>query len=135
MLKNKDKYIKISKELVPESFQHRTFHTTFIVKKGRIQSIGVNCLKTHPKNLEYDYIGRDGVDIRTYVGVHSELDAILKYRKDDCSDCVIVNVRVDKNNKINIAKPCRGCQSLLVRVGFKRMFYTDENGEFKLWVG
>ena len=120
-------------EMSPEIFCQRTFHTTFIVKKGRIQSIGTNCLKTHPKNLKYDYYGKEGVDIRSVVGVHSELDAVLKYGKDDCSDCIIVNVRIDKNKKVNIAKPCRGCQSLLLRVGYKRLFYTDENGIFKMW--
>jgi deoxycytidylate deaminase len=133
MLKNKNKYLEITRSLAPDIFPHRTFHTTFIIKKNKIQKIGINCNKTHPKNLKYDYVGREGVDIRGFVGVHSELSAILKYGKDDCSDCIFVNVRIDKNGSVSMAMPCRGCQSLFNQVGFKRVYYTDRNGEFKIW--
>jgi deoxycytidylate deaminase len=133
MLKNKHKYLEITKSLAPDTFEHRTFHTTFIVRKNKIQKIGINCNKTHPKNLKYDYIGRDGIDIRGCVGVHSELSAILKYGKDDCSDCTFVNVRIDKNGNFSMAMPCRGCQSLLKQVGFKKVYYTDCSGNFNIW--
>ena len=127
------KYIEITKALMPENFSLKTFHTTFIVKKNRIQKIGINCYKTHPANLKYKYYGKEGEDIRTLVGVHSELSAILKYGKEDCSDCVFVNVRIDKNGNPTIAKPCRGCQDLLVQVGHKKVFYTNFKGEFETW--
>jgi deoxycytidylate deaminase len=118
---------------MPAVINHRTFHVTFIVKKNKIQKIGINVNKTHPQNLKYDYVGREGIDIRGFVGIHSELSAIMKYGRDDCSDCTFVNVRIDKNGEVSMAMPCMGCQSLLNQVGYKRVFYTDRNGEFKLW--
>lgn len=127
-----EKYIEISKGLMPNNFQNKTFHTTFIVKKNKIIKIGINSYKTHPRNLRYNHRGKDnGADIRMYVAIHSELSAILKYGKDDCSDCIFVNVRIDKNGQPNIAKPCCGCSDLLNQVGYKRIYYTDSLGNFQ----
>lgn len=132
-MKNFKKYIEISKALVPNPDTFKTFHTTFIVRKGRIQKIGINQSRTHPRNLDYNYVGKDGTDIRTMVGTHSELSAILKYGKEDCSDCVFINVRIDKNSNPTMAMPCIGCQDILKQVNYKRVYYTDENGQFREW--
>jgi len=128
------KYVDLTKALMAENFSAKTFHTTFIVRKGRIQKIGINNDKTHPANLRYAYYGKDGTDIRRYVGVHSELSAILKFGKEDCSDCTFINVRIDRNNKPTMSKPCAGCQDLLLQVGYKKVWYTDEDGKFKQWI-
>lgn len=127
------KFIDITRALMVEGFETKTFHTTFILKKNRLQKIGINVNKTHPANLKYKYFAKDGIDIRSMVGVHSELSAILKYGKEDCSDCTFVNIRIDKNGKPAMSKPCKGCQDLLKQVGFKKLFYTNEDGEFKEW--
>lgn len=128
-----EKYIEITKALMADNFTAKTFHTTFILKKQRIQKIGINTDKTHPLNLRYQYMGKDGTDIRRFVGVHSELSAILKYGKEDCSDCVFVNVRIDRNGKTAISKPCVGCQDLLQQVGFKRLYFSNVNNKFEEW--
>lgn len=113
-----------------EGFSTRTFHTTFIIKKNKIQKIGVNTSKTHPTNLRYKYTGSAGEDIRAMVGVHSELSAVLKYGKEDCSDCTFVNVRIDRKGRVAMSKPCRGCQDMLDQIGFKRLYYSNIDGEF-----
>lgn len=119
---------------MPCDLTQKSYHTTFIIKKGRIQKIGLNnSFKTHPITKKYQYISKEGVDIREFVGVHSELSAILKYGKEDCSDCVFVNVRINKSGQPTIAAPCRGCGDILRQVGYKRVFYTNSDGEFELW--
>lgn len=128
-----NKFIELTKALMSENFKAKTFHTTFIIKKNRIQKIGINNGKTHPANLKYNYVGKEGKDIRSMVGVHSELSAILKYGREDCSDCVFVNVRIDRNGNPTIAKPCKGCQDLLMQIGFKKVFFTNEKGVFEEW--
>lgn len=128
-----EKCIDLTKALMSENFTAKTFHTTFIIKKNRIQKIGINVNKTHPANLKYDYYGKDGTDIRQFVGLHSELSAILKYGKEDCSDCVFVNVRIDRNGNATTSKPCRGCQDLLCQVGYKRVYFTNKDGKFEEW--
>ena len=67
------------------------------------------------------------------VGLHSELAAVLRYGEDDCTDCTIINVRIDKNGKTANAKPCLGCQSVLKQVGFNEMYYSTEN-EFEQYL-
>ena len=124
------KYVEITRALMNEGFSTRTFHTTFIIKKNKIQKIGVNTSKTHPTNLRYKYTGSAGEDIRAMVGVHSELSAVLKYGKEDCSDCTFVNVRIDRKGRVTMSKPCRGCQDMLDQVGFKRLYYSNTDGEF-----
>lgn len=129
-----DRFIEITKALAPLSrWDAKTFHTTFIVRKGKIQSIGVNSLKTHPSVLKYNYRGQDGVDIRPFVGLHSELSAVLKYGEEDCSACTFINLRIDKNGEINMSKPCFGCQHLLHQVGFKRLYFSTSVGTFEEW--
>lgn len=128
-----DRYVEISKALMPDELDTKTFHTTFIVKKGRIQKIGINSTKTHPRNLLYKYVGKEGKDIRTMIGVHSELNAIIRYGREDCSDCTFINVRIDKNGNVAIAAPCKGCQNVLRQVGFKQVYYTNDTGVFEEW--
>jgi len=128
-----EKYIDITKALMADNFTAKTFHTTFIVRKNRIQKIGINSDKTHPANLKYSYKGKDGTDIRRFIGLHSELSAILKYGKEDCSDCTFINVRIDRNGETAISKPCIGCQDLLRQVGFKKVFYSIKKEQFEDW--
>jgi deoxycytidylate deaminase len=127
------KYIDLTKALMTENFTARTFHATFIVKKNKIQKIGINNKKTHPRNLKYRYYGRDGEDIRGDVGIHSELSAILKYGREDCSDCTFINVRIDKNGNPTMSCPCKGCEDVLKQVGYKKVFFTNIKGEFEQW--
>jgi len=116
-----------------EGFETRTFHTTFIIKKNKIQKIGINNNKTHPANLKYNYYSKNGADLRSMVGIHSELSAILKYGREDCSDCIFVNIRIDRKGNTTISKPCRGCQDLLKQIGFKKLYFTNDLGKFEQW--
>jgi cytidine deaminase len=131
-LKESNKYISLARSLMPplDEQDARTFHVTFITRRGKIQKIGVNSMKTHPKNLRYNYFGKYGEDIREFVGVHSEMSAILKYGKEECYDCTFINVRIDRNGKVCMSMPCRGCQSILKQVGYKNIWYTDAYGNF-----
>lgn len=124
--------VEISKALVSRNAYPKNFHTTFILNKNKIKAVGINTPKTHPRNLQLNH-HKDGVDYHSDVGIHSELSAILKYNREDCSDCVFVNVRIDLNGNCVLSKPCVGCQSLLNQVGYKRFYYTDNNGEFVLY--
>lgn len=111
--------------------KQRCFHSTFLIRKGKIVSIGWNSEKTHPINLKYNYLNRQGNSIGNQVGTHSEASALLRYGQEDCSDCVVVNLRIDMNSKLNSAKPCSGCAHFLNQVGFKQLWASDSHGEFE----
>jgi len=111
----------------------RCKHYSFIVYKNKLLSIGFNNpLKTHPLNLRYKYKGRENNNIGEYIGVHSELSAILKYGFTDCTNHILVNTRLTIANNIANSKPCGGCQNLLKQLNFKKVYYTNNSGKFEL---
>jgi deoxycytidylate deaminase len=56
---------------------------------------------------------------------HSEISAILKLGKEDCSDIEFFNIRIDNNGNIVSSKPCANCMNMLRTMGFKRIYYTN----------
>lgn len=56
---------------------------------------------------------------------HSEISAILKLGKEDCSDIEFFNIRIDNNGNIASSKPCANCMNMLRTMGFKRIYYTN----------
>lgn len=110
------------------------FHTSFIIHKGRIISIGVNNKKTHPGNLFNPKINRRGDDISPIKGTCSEFNAIIKLKNTTnfpTNKCILINARIDRNKLFNLARPCNSCQSLLRYFEFKHIFYTGEDGTFE----
>lgn len=127
------RYIEITHALKNNShkIKCRCKHFSFIVNKNKILSIGINNpKKTHPRNLQYKYTGRYNNDISGYIGVHSELSAIIKYGFDDCTNHILINTRVNAAGEIANSRPCAGCQNLIKQLNFKRVFYTTNSGQF-----
>lgn len=65
-------------------------------------------------------------------GIHAEISAInnttAKYRKGS----VLVVGRVNKNSELAIAKPCQSCETILKKLGVKRVWYSTELGWQKM---
>lgn len=110
---------------------HRCRHFSFIIDGSRILKIGFNRDKTHPKNLLYDYRNRRGELMSNQIGIHSEMDAVIKLGATDCSGLVIVNTRINRNNCLDLSKPCRGCVDMIRRLNFKKIYYNDNYGMFR----
>lgn len=105
----------------------RAWHCSFILKKSKILSIGLNnYVKTHPKLKELGYSSMSGI--------HSELSACIKLGMMDCNGLTIVNFRIDNNNKLNLSKPCRHCERLIKALNFSSIYFTNENGMFEEYV-
>lgn len=121
---NFQRCLEFSRALFSPNHSERAFHTTFILRKNRIISVGVNHAKTHPMTLKFNYLGSDGTDIRKLVGIHSELSALLKLGEEDTSDYDFLNIRLDKAKNVKYSKPCTGCQHVLKQFGFRKFYYT-----------
>jgi deoxycytidylate deaminase len=125
------KCTEISYALLKKHGDYRCKHFSFIFNKNRLLSIGFNNpTKTHPKNLKIRFFNRQGIDISTAVGIHSELSAVIKLGEEDCTRYTIVNTRINRNNKIDFSKPCEGCSSLLKQLNFKKIFYSTNHNDF-----
>ncbi len=115
------------------SNKKRCHHFSFILKKNRVISIGVNTKKTHPKNLINRKVSlKTGVDFSEEKHTCSEFNSILKLKNltnIDTKKCVLVNIRIDKNNNTGHSKPCMSCENLLKFFEFKKILWTNKNGE------
>jgi hypothetical protein len=114
------------------SSSQRCRHFSFIFDKSRLLSIGVNSCKTHPLNLRYNYVNRQNDPIGSFVGTHSEMNAVIKLGLKDCCGLVIINTRINRNNQIDYSFPCNGCLDMIRKFGFKSVFYTTKNGDFDI---
>lgn len=115
------KILKITHDL-QEIPLGKSKHFSFLVDKNKIVSIGWNRTKTHTLAHKMGY---------TWKYIHSELDCIIKfpYKPEDLSGYIMFNTRIDRNQQIKIAKPCRFCQRTLNHFGIKTI-YTNNEGEF-----
>lgn len=108
----------------------RCRHFSFILDKNKIISIGLNSLKTHPKNLKYNYVNKLNQNISDIVGTHSELSAVIKLGKEDCRGLSLINTRINRNNLLDFSAPCSGCCDMIKQLNFDNIYYSNSNGKF-----
>jgi len=127
--------LKMSFVLSKEKKQNhaqRCKHFTFIYKKNKLLSIGINSPKTNPTNLRYNYINKDKNNISEIIGTHSEMNAIKKLKFQNYNELIIINTRINLNNEIDYSKPCAGCLQMIKELGFQKIYYTNKNSEFEI---
>jgi hypothetical protein len=131
------KFVDIAKALQPIHHDYslnRTFHVTFAVSKKKTISIGINNIKTHPNIKKLNYKSNKGEDLRNIARTHSELNCVLKLQNKFSSyflgDIVFVNIRLDRMGNVRYSKPCNGCTHLMEQVGYKKLYYSGDCGNF-----
>ena len=125
---------EIARALMPANFDEKSFHVTFGLHGRKLLAVGINNKKTHTRNLRAPYMDRaKNLHVGDQIGTHSELNCIKKFSEDDLSHITFVNIRIDKNGKLCIAKPCAGCSFLLSQTNFKRVYYSTNSQTFELW--
>ena len=94
----------------------------------------MNCNKTHPINLLNPKFSKEnGLNFSDQKQVCSELNAILKLKRltnIQTDRCTLVNLRYDKNKKLTLSKPCSSCENLLKYHNFKKIIWTNVDGEY-----
>lgn len=129
ILRRVNTYIELAKAMKPAKQTGQFYHVTFICKKRKVIAIGFNNLiKKHPEHKWGEYVCTKSNNSEHYAaGLHSELSAIIKCGHEDCSQFDFFNIRINNNNQIAPSKPCINCQRILNQVGYKNMYYFDEN--------
>lgn len=120
------KTIKLAHALCPANRANGlpTTHVAFLVHRNKIIKIGWNKNRTHPEIKNHPYHAGK-------VGIHAELDCLLKSGREDLSDHNLVVLRIDKNSKLANSKPCSGCKSLIKQFGVKNVFYSNSSGNIE----
>jgi deoxycytidylate deaminase len=116
--------VRLARNLVEVVEKQTWKHFSFICRRNTVYSIGWNnCNKTHPLAYKHNY---------KFNAIHSELHAIIKFncRIRDFSKFCVINVRLDKYNKVRMSKPCHTCQKLLYHFGVKNVWYSNNVGLF-----
>lgn len=96
-------------------------HTSLILRKGVVVSVGTNDNRTHPLAKKYGY---------RYDEVHSELDALLRYRGPK-NNLVLVNYRMNRFGDFRRSKPCCKCMPWCIGI-FDKIYYTTHDGLVQL---
>jgi hypothetical protein len=124
----------LSKDMVDFNSNKRCHHFSFILKRKKILAIGTNRKKTHPYNLKIPKISKEtGEDVSAQKYVCSELDAIRKLKRKtniDTKKCILINIRYDRNGNLAYSKPCMSCECLLEKNNFKKIVWTDAEGNY-----
>jgi tRNA(Arg) A34 adenosine deaminase TadA len=123
VFKKYSKCLEIARAMKPLSQEIRNYHVAFVFKKNKIVSISANKKRTHPKNLKFDYH-------KHQPGIHSELGAILKAKKDNFKKHTMFVVRIDNNGEAAYSKCCPGCSGLVKSVGMEKVFYSISETKF-----
>lgn len=101
-------------------YRHR--HYTFVMQGNKIVGVGVNKICTHP------------LSNNRFKMLHSELAALITLDiplpQINGKNYWLVNVRVLRNGKFSMSKPCKSCQMLIQEVGFSKVIYSDWEGKF-----
>ena len=131
-----NKTLELARALYPtEERAVRNFHVSAIWRRNQLLSVGVNNGKTHTRNARNPKHNREGIDISSEKFSCSEIVAMLKLGKMrytlDFSKCILVNARITRENKIGNSRCCESCRSLVNFLGFKRVYYTNNAGEFE----
>lgn len=122
-LEKKVKDLAICKFELPKS---KFRHFTFITLRNNIVICGRNhAFKTTPLSARLKY---------KFNAIHSEIDAIRqadKYLVLPTKKYKVVNVRLNADLNFCMAKPCSLCTKVLVQLGFREIWYTNEHGQLK----
>lgn len=126
------KILKRSQEIAEALYgQHnheKSKHWSFAWNKGKLLAVEENTKKTHPKNR---------FNVRNMPlyqkGRCSELNLALRLRGADWSKITIVNFRIGRDGEIRNSRPCCSCASLIQYLLPRRVYFTNENGEFEYY--
>lgn len=103
---------------------HNFKHFTFIIRRNKIICFGFNQpYKSHPIACKHGH---------RFNSIHAELHAICNfpYPVRELRKYTMVNVRISKDERLRISKPCRYCIPLIAGVSPRRIYYSTDSGDF-----
>lgn len=96
-----------------------------LTRRRKLISIGYNHMtKTHP--LQHKFHDKDFT-----IGIHAEIDCCIGISAGDLKGAEVCVVRLLRNGRIAMAKPCTVCRKLLRWVGIKEVVYSTGIGPWE----
>jgi deoxycytidylate deaminase len=113
-----DRFINLACHIASLSEHPRFRLGAVITKSACILSVGVNKLKSHPRQY-------NAYTHQKSISIHAELAAILVLSKSQLDYSTMYIARLLANEKSAMAKPCPACMEIILEVGIKRIVWTD----------
>ena len=107
--KKQKRYFDLAKNIAYNSPYNKIRHGAVLVKGGSV--INASCNKDN----------------------FSELGCILGISRGVTSGADVYVCRVNKQEQFRSSKPCKMCHDILKHVGVKRVYYTTDNGNVKMY--
>lgn len=121
-----NRLVDISYALLPESHGDdlcRARHFAYLLDKTRVIGIGWNKAKNHPWLRKFNYPSICN-------SIHAELN-VLSRNRNNCYGKDMVVLRINRNNKLDMSRPCIGCMSAIKIMGIRSVCYTNEDGQWQ----
>jgi len=98
-------------------------HGCVIYKKNQLIGKGCNKDKTHPAAIYY-YSGN----------IHAEFAAMITTNKKYLpgSSIFVVRIMRSKGEPLGISKPCKICMKMIRKAKIKKVYYTIEDGSWRM---
>ena len=130
-----DRITEISLAIKPmEIIKDEQFHLSFAVRKSRIIQIGQNNYKKRHNSNKFGIYKpfKTAAPKTTYIPcTHSELNLATRLGLETWEGLEIVNVRLNNQGELRLAKPCCNCYNNIINVlSPKRVFYSTSEGTF-----
>ena len=90
-----------------------------LVKGNRVLSFGINRYKTHPLQVSNRFTN----------SIHAEVDCLTKAPYDSIKGSTIYVCRRKALGELGNARPCKGCEAHLRKLGVSKVVYSGEGGE------
>lgn len=122
-------YLNMAHHACYYSDNHKTRLGCVVVYKNKVVSVGWNMNKTNPLQKELNaYRGFDSTS--AYNSLHAEVHALLKCKNLDIDwgKTSIFVCRIKKNGDSGLSRPCKGCMTLIKKMGIKNIYYSMEDG-------
>lgn len=132
-MKRYEKFFNIAKEISRISDFQRAKVGAVVVENNRIISSGYSSKKTSPLQHKYNaYRHFDNPDKYTPPYIHAEIMALapIMHQNHNWHKVSIYVYREKKDGTISCARPCEACMALIRKLGIRKIFYTNWEGQY-----
>jgi tRNA(Arg) A34 adenosine deaminase TadA len=115
-MSRQERYIEIAENAARLSSLSQTLGAV-VVRSGKILAVAGNRWRNDPANVP-----------QGHAHLHAEKAAATMVRNP--AGCAIYVVRLTKNGKRTMSRPCFNCWNYLKDLGFSKVIYTDWSGNY-----
>lgn len=125
-----NRIIEIAKCLKPEKQNGQHYVVAGAMLGSRLVGLGFNdYTREHPRHKFGEYKPTRGDSKNYKASLHAEI-SLIKKLKHDPQDLTFYIVRIDNNNQVALARPCKNCFRVFQKKGYRKILYSMSETEF-----